>query len=88
MVTAFLLTEDAFRTGKSLSLSKDCFKIHGGLYFRAKEGCFFAQAGTAQRGCEEATGQLACHVRAASDLSSLQFGSGGGVRLEGLGVLQ
>lgn len=70
-----------------------CLKIalrytEGSEYFRAKEGCFFAQAGTAQRGCEEATGQLACHVRAASDLSSLQFGSGGGVRLEGLGVLQ
>lgn len=52
------------------------------------EGCFFTQAVTVQRGCEEATGQLACHVSAASDLPSLQFGSGGRVTLEGHGVLQ
>lgn len=69
-----------------------CLKIalrytEGSEYFRAKKGCFFTQAVTAQRGCEEATGQLACHVSAASDLSSLQFGSKGRVMLEGHGVL-
>lgn len=75
MVNALLLTEDTFRTGKLLCLSKDCFKIARGLwsmqYFWAKKGCLFTQAETVQRRCEEATGQLGCHMSTASDLSSL-----------------
>ena len=63
-----------------------CLKI-ALRYTEGSEGCFFTQAVTVRRGCEEATGQLACHVSAASDLPSLQFGSGGRVTLEGHGVL-